>query len=142
MTVYVVTGPPAAGKTTWVQQHAKPGDVTIDYDGLLQALAPGMPNDPVEQPPHIVATVQAARSAAINDATLDADAWGTGARYDVYLVHAMPDRHSMNRYRAHRFEIITIDPGHAECVRRAVAAGRTPRQLAIIQDWYQRRGLA
>lgn len=140
MTVYVVTGPPAAGKTTWVREHAKPGDITIDYDTLAQALSPDLPSDPLEQPPHAIATIQAARAAAIDDATMDADTWGQDSKYDVYLVHAMPDRQALNRYRKCGFDIITIDPGYHECLRRAQTQ-RTPRQQAIVQDWYQRRGL-
>lgn len=139
--MFVVTGPPAAGKSTWVREHAQPGDVTIDYDTLAQALSPEVSGDPVEQPPHIIATVQAARAAAINDAAMDADAWGQDSRHDVYIVHAMPDRHSLNRYRKYSFELVTIDPGHGECMRRAIDDGRTQRQLEVITDWYQRRGL-
>ena len=45
MTVYVITGPPAGGKTTWVRERAKPGDITIDYDTLAQALSPELPSD-------------------------------------------------------------------------------------------------
>lgn len=142
MTVYVITGPPAAGKTTWIRERAKPGDITIDYDDLVQALSPGLPSDPVEQPPHVVATVLAARTAVINDASMDSDSWGTGSRYDVYIVHAMPDRHAMNRYHKYGFEIVTIDPGYDECMRRALEGGRTPRQQALITDWYERRGLS
>lgn len=134
MTTYVVTGPPASGKSTWVREHARPGDITIDYDDLVACLAPGMPSDPVEQPPHIVAVVMAARAAVINDTMLDST-----ASYDTYLVHAMPDRHAMNRYRKYGAQIVTIDPGYDECMRRAV--DRTPRQQAIVHDWYTRRGL-
>lgn len=73
---------------------------------------------------------------------MDADAWGTDSRYDVYVVHAMPDRHAMNRYRKYGFEIVTIDPGYQECMRRAAVGHRTPRQQALVHDWYTRRGLA
>lgn len=133
MTVYVVTGPPAAGKSTWVREHAKVGDITIDYDDLVACLAPGVERDPVAQPAHVAAVVGAARDAAINQAVSDC------AHHDVYLVHAMPDRRAMNRYHKHGFEIVTIDPGYDECMRRAVQ--RTPRQQAIVHDWYERRGL-
>lgn len=133
MTVYVVTGPPAAGKSTWVRENAKPGDITIDYDTLVQVLSPGQPSDPVEQSPYVVMAAQAARDAAFNES---ADA----AMTDVYLVHAMPDRHALNRYRKFGYEIVTVDPGYDECMRRA-AAQRTPRQVAIVDDWYRRRGL-
>lgn len=135
MTVFVVTGPPAAGKSTWVREHAKPGDITIDYDTLAQALSPELAQDMAEHPAHVMAVVQAARHAAIDEATEQ-----YGMR-DVYLVHAMPDRHAMNRYRKYGFDIVTIDPGYDECMRRAQAE-RTPRQQAIVWDWYERRGLA
>lgn len=72
---------------------------------------------------------------------MDGDAWGEPSKYNVYIVHAMPDRHSLNRYRKYGFEIVTINPGHGECMRRAINDGRTQRQLEVITDWYQRRGL-
>lgn len=134
MTVFVVTGPPAGGKSTWVREHAKPGDITIDYDDLAACLAPGVDRDPTAQPIHVASVVAAARDAALNEAVSEY------ARYDVYLVHAMPSRQAMNRYRKHGFEIVTVDPGFVECMRRA-AVGRTPRQQAIVRDWYERRGL-
>ncbi len=44
----LVAGPPAAGKSTWIRDHAKPGDITIDYDTLAQALSPGLSSDPAK----------------------------------------------------------------------------------------------
>jgi broad-specificity NMP kinase len=38
MSKYVVSGPPGAGKTTWVKQHAKPGDLVFDADYLVSQL--------------------------------------------------------------------------------------------------------
>jgi hypothetical protein len=135
VTVFVVTGPPAGGKSTWVREHATPGDITIDYDDLAQALSPNLPTDPVEQPAHVVDVARAARDAAINEA------WHLGqTTCDVYVIHAMPDGHAMNRYRKNGAEIVTVDPGYDECMRRAQAE-RTPRQQAIVRDWYERRGL-
>lgn len=37
MTIRLVCGPPAAGKTTYVKKHAKPEDLVIDLDTLLAA---------------------------------------------------------------------------------------------------------
>lgn len=34
----VVTGPPGSGKTTYVQSHAKPGDIVIDFDLMAEAM--------------------------------------------------------------------------------------------------------
>jgi predicted kinase len=30
----VVIGPPAGGKSTWVLERAKPGDIVVDFDRL------------------------------------------------------------------------------------------------------------
>jgi dephospho-CoA kinase len=38
MALYVITGPPAAGKTTYVATHARPGAVVLDCDRLAVAL--------------------------------------------------------------------------------------------------------
>ena len=35
---FVVTGPPGAGKTTWVAQRRKPGDIVWDYDEVAKAV--------------------------------------------------------------------------------------------------------
>jgi predicted kinase len=136
MTVFVVTGPPAAGKTTWVREHAKPGDITIDYDTLAQALSPELASDPADQPKYVTDVVMAARSAAIDEAT-----YGSPITHDVYLVHSMPGRQHLNRYRKYGFEVITIDPGYTECMRRAQDE-RTPRQVEQVHEWYERRGHA
>jgi hypothetical protein len=140
VTVFVVTGPPASGKSTWVRAHAKAGDITIDYDDLVHALSPDVSSDPTEQPSHVAMAAMCARDAAINEA-VDTHGYCGPINHDVYVVHAMPDRHALNRYRKHGAQIITIDPGYDECIRRA-GAERTPRQVAMVQDWYVRRGLA
>ena len=35
---YVVTGPPGAGKTTWVAQRRKPNDIVWDYDEVAKTV--------------------------------------------------------------------------------------------------------
>jgi 5-methylcytosine-specific restriction protein A len=38
MQKYVICGPPGSGKTTWVKQRAKPGDLVFDADYLMSQL--------------------------------------------------------------------------------------------------------
>jgi len=38
MPKYVITGPPGAGKSTWVKAHARPGDLVFDADYLLATM--------------------------------------------------------------------------------------------------------
>ncbi len=35
----IINGPPAAGKTTFVREHAQHGDIIIDLDHIANALA-------------------------------------------------------------------------------------------------------
>lgn len=140
MTLYVVTGPPAGGKTTWVRDHAKYGDIVIDYDDIVAALHredDQLSGDPAEQPLHLAQIANVARQAAIDAAMHKHDMRETNG-CDVYIVHTTPSRQHMNRYRKHGAQVILCNPGHAECMRRAVAE-RTPRQQQFVQDWYERR---
>lgn len=42
--LYVVPGPPTAGKSSWIDARAKPTDIVIDLDRITRALAgPGAP---------------------------------------------------------------------------------------------------
>jgi predicted ATPase len=36
--IVLVAGPPCAGKTTWVEHHAQPGDVVLDLDAIARKL--------------------------------------------------------------------------------------------------------
>ena len=37
----IVSGPPASGKTTYIKDNAKPGDIVIDLDSIMTSLRPG-----------------------------------------------------------------------------------------------------
>ena len=37
----IISGPPCSGKTTYIEQHAKPDDIVIDLDGIMMRLSPG-----------------------------------------------------------------------------------------------------
>lgn len=140
MTLYVVTGPPASGKTTWVRQRAQYGDIVIDYDDIVAALHREdncLSSDPAEQPLDLAEVAKAARQAAIDTAI---ELHDRGIATSVYIVHTTPSRQHLNRYRKHGAELVECDPGYDECMRRAVV-GRTPRQQEFVRDWYERRGL-
>jgi hypothetical protein len=138
MTLFVVTGPPAGGKTTWVRDRAKYGDVVVDYDAIVAALHSGdLSTDPAEQPVHLTQIANAARAAAVNEAIAQHD---DDDRTDVFIVHTTPSRQHLNKYRRHGAEFVECDPGYDECMRRA-RAERTPGQQAFVHKWYEWRGL-
>ncbi|AEL98244.1 terminase small subunit [Mycobacterium phage BigNuz] len=131
MTLYLVTGPPASGKTTYVRQHAKPGDLTIDYDALASALT--HTDGPTHKHArHVMAVTKAARQAAIDAAIEHA------GEHDVYVIHAMPSQQVINRYLALGAELITVDPGQAVVMARCKAERPWQMQQAAKQ-WYADR---
>lgn len=126
--LYVVTGPPAAGKSSWIKSHAKADDVVIDLD--LMALAMSGPGaDHHDHSDTLLAIVHAARRAAIAEAERHL------ATTDVYLIHTMPSPKTRAKYRRLNARIITVDPGEAE-VRRRVKAMRQPGMEAVVTRWY------
>jgi hypothetical protein len=131
VTLFVVTGPPASGKSTWVKQHAKPGDITIDFDALANTLTP--PNGHAHKhPPHVQAVTKAARQAAIDTALRHTDT------VDVYVIHSLPGLKTMDAYRRHGAEIITVDPGQAIVMAR-VKAERPWQMQQAAKEWYTTR---
>lgn len=59
--ITVVHGPPCAGKSTYVRNHAAPGDIVIDFDEIARALGSPVPHDHSAAVRHV--TVQARRAA-------------------------------------------------------------------------------
>lgn len=125
----VVIGPPAAGKSTWVREHAKPGDVVLDYDVLAVALtAPG--GDPHDHAPAVATVAKAARAAALEAALK------LVRTADVYVIHSSPGRQRMAEYEAMGARIVTVDPGRD--VVRAQAKGKRPQRMYVaIDEWYR-----
>lgn len=129
MTLHLVTGPPASGKSTWVRQHAQHGDITIDYDALANTLTPtgGKPHD---HPPHVQAVTKAARQAAIDTAVkLSTD-------HDVYVIHSMPSQRLIDHYLTLGAEVTVVDPGR-EVVLARCKRERPWRIQQAAKQWYR-----
>jgi hypothetical protein len=126
--LYVVTGPPAAGKSTWVQEQATHGDITIDFDALANTLTP--PGEPHSYPDHIIRVVKEARKAAIHYAV------GISRLIDVYIIHSTPSAKQLGWYERQRAKIITIDPGHDVVMERCKQL-RPAHMLDIAEQWYE-----
>ncbi|MEU2233152.1 hypothetical protein [Streptomyces vietnamensis] len=129
--LYVVTGPPAAGKSSWIQAHATARDIVIDLDLIAVALTgPGAPrwnHDSVVQ-----RVAQKARYAAIDEACQHLD------KVDVYLIHTMPNPKAMARYKRLEAEIVAVDPGR-DIVMARIEAMRSPDMQRVATRWYNRR---
>lgn len=127
--LYVVTGPPAAGKSTWVRQRARSGDITIDYDAIAAVLTPLEPGERRLSTP-VAAVTRAARRAAIDMALEYRD------ETDVYIIHATPSAGMLRLYQRMNAKIVTVDPG--EDIVLARCREERPWQMGqAAKKWYR-----
>lgn len=131
MALWVITGPPASGKTTYVTEHAAPGAIVIDWDLLAAALTAGGVGThrhprPVQQVAH------RARRAAIREGLRQARG------HDVWVVHSAPSPEHLAEYAAHGAQVITIDPGRDVVLARCREL-RPPASLDAARRWYAQR---
>lgn len=134
MTLFIVVGPPAAGKSTWVDKNAKPGDITIDFDRLANTLSSSNTGTH-DHPPHIIFITKAARKAAID----------TAVRFrnlvDVYVIHSTPSASMMIRYKKLGAEVITIDPGEEIVMERIRQERPAVNSQQVADRWYSKKQL-
>ena len=123
--IHVVTGPPCAGKSTFVAEHAADGEVTVDFDAIAQALGSKSPHD---APDHIRTVAFEARRAAIDALIAEGS--------DGWIIHTSPTDEQMQRYRDHGAEFHEVNPGMDECLARAKADGRPERVSEAIREWF------
>lgn len=122
--VVLVVGPPGAGKSSHVAEHAGAQDLVIDYDVLAEALGGnghGAGNHEV---------TSAARNAVLRRlqrGEVDAPV--------AWIVSANPRAEEMFPHH----EVVTVDPGRDEVLRRCDEAGRPGRWRRLVDDWYAAR---
>ena len=120
--ITVVLGAPCSGKTTYVAEHARPGDVVIDFDAIAVAVGSPEAHDHAKQ--HLL-VAHAAREAAIARVLRDnVPAW------IVLTSRSQLDQFGLSGAKTHVMPT-SID----ECERRAIADGRTQNVLALIRGW-------
>jgi predicted ABC-type ATPase len=126
----VVTGLPCSGKTTYVREHAKPGDVVIDFDILAVALGSPVQHD---HPDDIRRITQAARRAAIHAAIIWHQRYGTR----VWITECVPSDDVRRRYRRAAADIVPLVVPLGELHRRATEH-RPDRWHALIDHYATR----
>lgn len=129
--LYVVTGPPAAGKSSWIKAHAKASDIVIDLDLMALAMA-GPGADHHDHSEVLLKVVHRARFAALNEAYMHLD------KADVYVIHTQPSAKALAKYKRLEAKVIVVDPGQAIVMQR-VDAMRQPGMKAVVTRWYRAR---
>ena len=109
--VYLITGAPCSGKTTFARERMEEGDVIVDIDDIWQQIS-GQPR--YTKPAAVKPLVFAAR-----DALEDQVRMGAGTWRNAFIIRSLPL--AMDRKRiAERIgaEVITIDATKEDCLER------------------------
>ncbi len=130
MTVTVVIGPPASGKSTWVREHARYGDVIIDFDTIARALTTDTDTtDRQRVPANLLSrATMAARQAAIRTCLTARDG-------KAFIIHATPTTEDLLKYARRGATITVIDPGRTTVMQR-IRTQRSPTIYRIAARWY------
>lgn len=131
--VTIVYGPPGAGKTTYVREHARWGDLIIDFDALYAALS-GL--NWYDKPSSLMPFVATARDAVIDRLHRDSQ-----VRH-AWLITTEPEGGKRKALQARlNAQMVFIEASPQECLRRIATDPR--RDVAAgwedtVNDWWNK----
>jgi tRNA uridine 5-carbamoylmethylation protein Kti12 len=112
--ITIVTGPPCGGKTTYVRENAKKGDVVIDMDRIALALT----TEDIEEYQYsdsVRSVAMAARKAAVRQAII----LSQGQREQTWIIHTDPTTSDRYNYKVAGARFVECSPGLKVCLERA-----------------------
>ena len=134
--ITIVTGPPCGGKSTYVSEHARSGDIIVDMDRIALALT----TDDVghhDYSPQVRQVARAVRKAAVYEAIKISQL----SMVNVWIVHTDPTPESRREYSAASARYVEVDPGKKVCLARLDNRPKANHALVkkVLHDYYERR---
>jgi predicted kinase len=118
--IYVISGPPCSGKSTYIKENAKSGSIVIDMDRIALALT-------TEDTEHHAYSKAIKTLAITTRKTAVKKALTLGNVVDVYIIDTEPSQESKAMYSWYKAKHITLSPPLEEVLQR-IDANR-PEQL-------------
>jgi len=128
MTLYVVTGPPCAGKSTWVRERAQIGDIVVDLDRIALAIT-------AEQTHHHAYPVHIRKAAIVVRKTAVAVAIAYSRTGTSFIIHAKPNPRALREHARVCGQIIALDAPFDVLMARAKAE-RPPEIVRTLAHWW------
>lgn len=124
--IRIILGAPCSGKSTYVQEHRKDGDVVVDFDKLAAAFGS---NEKHSAPDAIKNVAFKARDAAIS---LICD-----KAYDAWIIHTSPTEAQRKLYEEAGAEFIELDTDLETCLARCEADERPEGTAEVIRGYFE-----
>lgn len=129
MTLHVVVGPPASGKSTFVNNNAAPGIPRWDFDAVASTIAGDQLGHDIPGP---VMDVVLAIRRGLMGWLLDVET----PVPEMWLIHSNPSAPTISRLAQVGAEFHLLDPGVDECIARAQREERPESTIQAIRTWY------
>ena len=124
--IHVITGAPCSGKSTYVEQNAKAGDLRVDFDKIAQCLG----STDAHSSSGLIreATIEARRS-AIEKAL-------SNPELESWIIDTKPTKEQIERYKDAGAVFIEMDTDKETCLARAEADGRPQETIDGINKYF------
>ena len=128
MTLYIITGPPCSGKSTYAQTHAKPGDMVIDLDRIALSIS-------VEGTEHHIYPLAIRNTARLMRKAALPAAVGHARKANTYLIDSKPGTRSRAIYKKNGATFIELSAPIATLVERC-RNERPPWVMQTLMAWW------
>lgn len=128
--LHMVVGPPAGGKSTYVDNNAPAGTPRFDFDKVA-ALVGGV--ESFDSTPSAVAEFVLAMRRGLLGWLFDPEAV---QEHDVWVINTNPSENTISKWVQAGGVFHVLDPGESEALARATRQGRGESTLSAIRAWY------
>ena len=122
-TLHIISGAPGSGKTTYVQERMRPGDMVFDFDAIAKAMGA----DEYDHPSHFVQPIESVRQAVLNQASLNQH-----ATWVIYSAH----RKAVEAAKRYGGVLTVLDTPAEECIRRLSGRPKLQGRIERVHEWW------
>ncbi len=128
--VTIVAGPPGAGKTYWVRERARAGDLIVDLDRLVMALSTAGEH---ERPPNILHFALPAYEAVVDTLAIDP------RRLErAWVIGTLADKEQRDRLAKRlRARVVVLDTPADDCKQRVSDRPASAPWPSLIDRWHR-----